>query len=300
MKKLFIRIFIFILFFTIIDHGIGTCFDILVANAKGGDTGRNNYIVDKTQAEIILFGSSRCVHHYDPRIIQNSLHMSCYNAGRDGNGILMMYPYYKMMSMRYQPKLIIYDLSDFDVQEDDHTKYLEWLRQFYGRQEVNNVVFKINSNERYKMICHSYRYNGKGLQIIADDIHPMQHDIMGYKPLSGIMKYDHKLAISNNHFQKDIDPLKKNYLIRLILDCKKNGTKLIFMVSPSFRHAYLSEYYTAIMSLCRCYHVPFLYYQNDKQFIFNRCYFKDSAHMNNVGAELYTKKVVFEIKKYLN
>lgn len=288
------------LFFCLIDQGIGKCFDILVANAKNGDTGRNNYIVNKTQAEIILFGSSRCDHHYDPRIIQKSLNMTCYNAGRDGNGILMMYPYYKMMSMRYQPKLIIYDLSDFDVEEDDHTKYLEWLRQFYGRHEVNKVIYEINSNERFKMICHSYRYNGKGLQIIADNIHPMQYDILGYKPLFGVIAYNHKSSNVNHHMQKNIDPLKKSYLIRLILDCKNNGTRLVFMVSPSFEHAYRSEYYNAIQGLCRQYHVPFLYYEDDKTFIYNRSYFKDHAHMNNVGAELYTKKVMSEIKKYLN
>lgn len=140
MKKLFLKLFLFALLFVVLDQAIGKGLAVLASKPKGGDTGRNIEVADRTTADIILFGSSRCVHHYDPRLLTDSFGLSCYNAGRDGNGILMLYPYYRMLSSRYRPKLIVYDLSIFDVGEDDHTKYLEWLRQFYGRPTVVPIV----------------------------------------------------------------------------------------------------------------------------------------------------------------
>lgn len=294
MKRLFIKLLVFALLFIAIDQAIGAGFSTLIAKARGGDTGKNNEIADRTTASVILFGSSRCDHHYDPRIIADSLGMTCYNAGRDGNGILLMYPYYRMLSSRYQPRLVIYDLSGFDVAEDDHTKYLEWLRQFYGRAFVDSMVWDINPDERYKMLCRSYRFNGKGLQLIGDAIHPMQQDILGYKPLYGTIPYEPTPIPAEG--QKPIDPFKEKYLIRLIQDCKRNGTRLIFTFSPSYGQTWHSPYHDALRRLFRRYHVPFLYHQNDKRFVMNRRYFKDSSHLNHVGAEAYTRMVASEIK----
>lgn len=296
MKKLFIKLSIFAIIFIVIDIAIGKGLSTLIAKTKGGETGKNNEIVDRTTADILLFGSSRCDHHYNPQIITDSLGMSCYNAGRDGNGILLMYPYYAMLSKRYQPKLIIYDLSVFDVAVDNHTKYLEWLRLFYGRPIVNSMVCAINPDEKYKMLCQSYRFNGKSLQIISDAIHPIQQDISGYKPLHGTMSYEPKKANPIDTVQKPIDPFKKIYLIKFINDCKKNGTKLIFMISPSYGQKLRSPYYHAISELCHQYNVPFLYHQTDSNFVNNKQFFIDSSHLNSLGAEEYTKMIVGEIK----
>lgn len=297
MKRLFTKLLLFALLFVATDFAIGRCLSVLVVRTKGGDTGKNNEIVERTTADIILFGSSRCDHHYDPRIIADSLHATCYNAGRDGNGILLMFPYYEMLSSRYHPKLIIYDLSSFDVAEDDHAKYQEWLRQFYGRPAVDSMVWAINPAERYKMLCQSYRFNGKGLQIISDAVHPIQQDILGYKPLDGILGYEPEKGTADVGSPKQIDRFKEKYLVKLMQECKRNGTKLIFIVSPTYGHEQHSPYYSALSRLCRTHGVPFLYYQSDNRFIHNRKYFRDVVHLNHVGAEAYTKAVVSEIKR---
>ena len=157
----------------------------------------------------------------------------------------------------------------------------------------------INPTERYKMMCHAYRYNGKGLQIISDAIHPVQQDILGFKPLVGALDYAPKKDTSPVSVQKPIDKFKEKYLIRLIQDCKRKGTKLVFYVSPMYGQEKRSVYYDAIVSLYRKYDVPFFYHQTDKRFVYNRNYFKDGVHLNNIGAEQYTKLVVTEIKGVL-
>lgn len=298
MKKLLIKLSILAILFVAIDWAIGKTISSISIKAIGGDTGRHNEIANHTTADIILFGSSRCIHHYNPYIISDSLGLSCYNAGQDGNGILMLYPYYKMLSSRYHPKLIIYDLCFFDVGEDEHSKYIEWLRQFYGRPEVDSVVWDINPNERYKMMCKAYRYNGKGLQVIADAVHPMSQSYRGFKPLFGSIKYTPEDEDTSKYtIQKPIDPLKEKYLVRLIKDCQKNKTRLVFMVSPTYGRVQRFEYYNAISTLCQKYNVPFFYNENNRRFILNKKLFQDKVHLNNTGATEYTKLVVKEIKQ---
>lgn len=297
MRKLFFRLFVFAILFIVIDQAIGFGLSTLVLRAKGGDTGRNNVIANSVKADIVLFGSSRCDHHYDPRIFTDSTGMSCYNAGHDGNGILMLYPYYKMMASRYTPKLIIYDLSSFDVAKDDYSKYLQWLRQFYGRPVVDSMVWDINPREKYKMVSQAYRYNGKALQIVADAIHPMQKDILGFKPLSGVIKHSYEKDTASAPTQIHIDPFKQKYLLRLITDCKHSGTKIVFVVSPTYGQQNRSAYFRAISDMCRRNNVPLLYYQTDRRFIHNPQYFSDKVHLNATGADAYTKTVVSEMRE---
>lgn len=298
MKKLFFRIFIFIVPFVIIDQAVGTVLSSLTAKAKSGDNWRNNYILRDMKADVVLLGSSRCIHHYNPNIIEDSLHMSCYNAGHGANGILMMYPYYKVISKRYHPKLIIYDVNSFDLDKDDYTKYLEWLKPYYGKPNVDSMIWAINPDEKLKLFCRSYQYNGKVFSTIANYLHSSNGLIIikGYEPMNGTVSYPPKNNEQNNIIQDSIDSFKKSYLIRLIKDCKQSGTKIVFMVSPTYGQTKHSKYYSAMSNLCKQYKVPFFYNEINRRFSLNRNYFVDGVHLNSKGADEYTKMIVSEIK----
>ena len=72
--------------------------DYVVKNIEVGGRGRDNYICDKSVDDILIFGSSRAVHHYNSSMIEDSLGMSCYNCGDDGNGIILSYGRLSMIS----------------------------------------------------------------------------------------------------------------------------------------------------------------------------------------------------------
>lgn len=67
----------------------------------------DNFISDEVDANILIFGSSRAAHHYVPSILSDSLDMSCYNCGMDGNGIIYGYGKLKTITARYYPKIVI-------------------------------------------------------------------------------------------------------------------------------------------------------------------------------------------------
>ena len=87
MKKYIAKIFIFFVIMVSLDVVVGVLSDYLVTNAKSGATQKSEYICEKTKEDILIFGSSRAVHHYNPLIIQDSLNMTCYNCGYDACGM---------------------------------------------------------------------------------------------------------------------------------------------------------------------------------------------------------------------
>ena len=74
MKKFLVKTALFIILVLVIDAALGAGFRYLVPHAKGGDTGRIEYICHRTSEDLLIFGSSRAVHHYDPFLLEDSLY----------------------------------------------------------------------------------------------------------------------------------------------------------------------------------------------------------------------------------
>ena len=84
MKSFIIKILVFAVLMLAVDMSIGKVFAILQDRAPYGNWQRFRYINDEMRDDILIMGSSRASHHYVPKIIEDSLGMSCYNCGVDG------------------------------------------------------------------------------------------------------------------------------------------------------------------------------------------------------------------------
>ena len=131
MRKFIIRLLAFLLLMFVVDRGVGLGMKYMQEHAKGGYVGHHNKIINHSDEDILIFGSSRAIHHYNPQIIKDSLAMSCYNCGQDGNGIILFYGWWQLMKERHTPKLVIYDINPgFDLLlGESNQKYLGWLRR---------------------------------------------------------------------------------------------------------------------------------------------------------------------------
>ena len=50
----------------------------------------DNHALKDCKADILIFGASQAQHNYNPRIIRDSLRMSCFNAGQDGGHSILL------------------------------------------------------------------------------------------------------------------------------------------------------------------------------------------------------------------
>ncbi|MCM1312934.1 MAG: hypothetical protein NC206_04670 [Bacteroides sp.] len=298
MKKFLIKLGMFVLLVVVCDVCGGLAFRYLLSHAKGGDNGRNNYIHNEMDEAVLLFGSSRCIHHYDPRIVADSLSLSCYNCGTDGNGIILFYPRFRMITERYKPHCIVYDIhAGFDLLKGEpNEKYLSWLRPYYSRVSVDSLFWDISPEERLKMWSSAYQYNSKLLQLVSDNVHPLQSDIRGYRPVDRTMEYD--VVPTDSPTAYCYDGVKLKYLERLAKECKLQGIKLVFAISPQYKNT--SDAVCApLFDIAGKYDIPVLNHFCDTSFVNNRSLFYDSVHMNRNGATEYSKLIAGELKTLL-
>lgn len=299
MKKFIVRILIFFAVVAMIDVAFGFACRYLNNHSKGGDTKHHYYIANECEHEILIFGSSRTTHHYVPAIIEDTLSMSCYNCGTEGNGIVLMYSRLKMITERYTPKIIIYDICDeFDVKCGDNMKYLYWQKRFYDREGVASVFDVVSKKERYKMYSMLYRYNESFVQMLMDNIHPQRDfDYGGYKPVYHVMGYEPR--ISEPTPIDSWDTVKYMCFINFIELCKEKNIKLIFAYSPAYS-GYKASSYSLIKTLCADYNIPLIDFYTNREICRNKEYFDDTIHMNDNGAHYFTSLFVSALKSFLD
>ncbi len=299
-----VKIAAFAVLLWVADAVVGVGCRYLLGRARGGDTGRMNYIADRMEEQLLVFGSSRAVHHYDPRILADSVGLSCYNCGQAGNGIIFCYGQYRLFRDRYVPRVIVYDVHPpFDLSEGDNERFLPWLRCFYDREGIDSIFRDVDGNKRWKERSMMVRYNEKFVYLAVDAYHPVNAYDSGYRPLEGTVAYEPKSGKGGeagaNPGPFRPDGLKLEYWRKLVSDCKARGTRLVFAVSPLYVPSGSMPEYEPLRRLARREGIPFLSHAGDSAFVGKSRYFKDSQHLNREGVEAYTRIVASELKELL-
>lgn len=288
MKKFLIKILLFFLAVAVLDAIYGLACQYMNDHSKGGGIKSRYYVCKESNEDVLIFGSSRAKHHYVPDIIEDSLGLSCYNTGEDGNGIILSYGFLKMITQRYSPKLIIYDVTGFDMYEDDNMKYLDLMKPFYHEPGIDSIFWSVNPKTRYMMLSNLYRYNTTCLSVMGNFIHPMDNYPKGYYALLNTMEYE---PVIKKPEIKRVDSLKIRYFEQFIQLSKKKELQLICCVSPTYRSPSSDDYYSPVKLICQRYDVPFLYYGDFPVLSCEKQYFQDRTHMNHFGACQYTKEL---------
>lgn len=79
MNKFLVRIVVFFMAVAIIDIIFGKCCDYMYEHSGSGDSRKINYAIRECNADVLILGSSRANHHYNPQILSDSLGLSAYN-----------------------------------------------------------------------------------------------------------------------------------------------------------------------------------------------------------------------------
>ena len=294
MKKFLINIICFCVLLIIVDRCIGGICDFLRENAKGGTTKKQIYMANELVDDVVIFGSSRATHHYVPSIIEDSLGLTCFNMGQDGNGIVLMYGRYQMLLERYNPKLIIYDIeSFFDFSANyDNSRYLDKLKEFRDKECIRKEFGElVDWKEQCNLTSKMYQNNSKLLVLVVDNILHRKLD-NGYIPLYGIVndsaKYEYKFIDS---ISWELDSVKLSLFERFVCDVKERDIPLVMFVSPIYARSARVDYVEA-EKICAKYDVPFYYLMEMDGIADDYTMFQDRTHMNNIGAEKYTREII--------
>lgn len=298
MKKFILKILLFFSIVSTLDLLFGKGMDYMYFHAKGSSIREMNDVCLDNQYDVLIMGSSRAHHHYVPEIISDSLGLSCYNTGKDGNGIILMYGIYQMILDRYKPKLIIYDVAKgFDIyenpQDQNNTRYVSLLKPYARMPHVDKIFKSLSWQEWMKTYSNLYRYNSISLSTTRDYLFERPYNSDGYSRL--VQTMDYEPTIFETEDSGVLDSLKIDYFEKFIQSVQENNSSLVCVLSPRYR-SYTTERYEPIFNLCAKYDVLMLDYYADTTFSAHREYFKDPTHMNDNGARLFSAMLANRLK----
>lgn len=299
MKKFLLYIALFIVAVCVVDVSYGRFCDYMNAHAKGGATKQRYDVCKEKQYDVLILGSSRAHHHYVPQILEDSLSLTCYNAGEDGNGIILMYGIYSMIRERYLPKYIIYDVEPtFDIYKYDkdanRIRYLALQKPYFREAGLSSIFKDISMPEYYKVHSGLYRYNSEIFPLAVDYFvgRPMASN--GYVPMTGVMTKKPS-ANKGKDSPSEIDSVKLAYFEKFIHLTSEDGVKLIVIASPKYG-ATSSSILSPIFDICRKESVQVFDYYYDTIFMDHKEFFKEPMHLNNEGAHYFSKVLAKDIK----
>lgn len=297
MKKYLLHILLFFGIVAIVDVGFGLVCDWLQHHAKGGMTKRIQQTAFIQKADVVVMGSSRAHHHYVSSILADSLGMTAYNAGVDGNGIVLASGLYELMAERYSPKVILYDVEPaFDInvyaEDGNNTRYIGWLRPFVSNSGVCDIVKRVDPSEQFKTMSALFRYNSKAPDLVKDMFAISDYTEDGFAPMYGEMKTE---PVKNNGGgPSQIDTLKINMLEEFVAKLSKSNTRLILMASPKYG-AMTSEIFNPVKAICNKYGVEFWDFYCTTEFQ-KLDYFKEPMHLNEQGATAFSYYLAYKLK----
>lgn len=294
MKKFLINIFFFLCLFVIVDFLLGIALDYFASHAKTGQAYKNYEIAETANPDILILGSSRAVHHYVPDKFEDSIGLSTYVAGQDGNGIILMNPIMHHISNRHKPRIIIYDITpSFDLYDDDPHTYLRYLRLLKGKSAyTDSLIHVIDPTEILKLHSRLFQYNSSPLSLVKCFFKKTNEFDRGYRPFFGSLAINTVPQLDTS--VHPVSALKLNLFRELIKYCHDNDIKLYFTVSPYYNAAANSTSISrdsALSAMIDELGITVLDYSNNPAFA-NPEYFKDNDHLNNEGAKVFTDTII--------
>lgn len=300
MKKYLLHILLFFVIVAAVDVSVGAFGRYLQGHAKGGSTRQFDDLVMKDRHDVLILGSSRAHHHYDAPFLRDTLGVDVYNAGFDGNGVVLADGVLEMVLNRYKPQLVLFDVEpDFDVnvyeKDNHHTRYIKNLKPYYREGGVSEIIKDVSMDEWRKVQSGLIRYNTEILGMAVDNLIDRGMDRRGFQSLSGKMEKDPEPKAPK---KEELDPFKLAYVEKLIVLCQSNDVPLVLVGSPKYGKTD-SEALRPVKDIANKYEVPFLDYYADPSFMAHKEWFKEPMHLNSEGARVFSKMIAQEISELL-
>jgi hypothetical protein len=300
LKKIFLNLTIIAIIVFVLDFAIGKTLRYFYFKQTSGYQYRTTYAFDETKADILIFGSSRANHHYVPGIFEDSLKMTFYNTGRDGNGTVFETAILRSVLKRYTPKIVVFDFyGDFKKDADPYDWVPSLLPYYRTHKEIRDLILKKNPLEKIKLISEIYPFNSQILSIGIGNLKINQSrntDDKGYVPLYTVWQYE-KDSVEDN-IPYDVDHDKVIAFQELIRLAKKSGTRVFVVFSPLYKKFNTIQELDICRDICLTENIPFYDLSKDSLFTDNKI-FRDDEHLNHTGALLFSGIITHKISQHI-
>ena len=276
------------------DFAVGAFSKKLILSVPDVGVNQTNAVqaMFKRNVDVLILGPSSANHHYNCKIIEDSLGMTVYNAGRDGQNIIYAAMVLAAIVERNAPKKVFLDMSSVML-DGEWNSHLSDMYCFYGMSnQVDSIIRDVSSwQDRFNLHLNLYRYNNTWPGIVNGYLAKTQEDMNGYRPMP-VQNGEMKSSFSKRHFIAD--SMDVEYLNHIVALCKKKQIDLVVCASPSLNvsggnfHRFMKDY-------CDKNQLSYLNWNGDTAYINHPELFYDMSHLNTIGADKFTKELVYKI-----
>ena len=298
LKRIVINVFLVVIVVFILDFSIGKVLSHYYFKAVAGENYDIIYGMEKTHADVLVFGSSRANHHYVPKVFKDSLDLDCYNTGKDGSPLLYQNAILKSVLKRYTPKVIILEYLGGKQELENAYDQLSYLTPFYDRhEEIRDIVELKGPFEKVKLLSEAYAFNSEIYYTFRNTVYKEKRKTdNGYKPELGFWQQKIDTVNSFQPYDK-MDIAIEESLKDFLSLAKISGSNIVVVCSPMYLYYTHNQGIDYMKQLCNEKKIPFWDYSNDTLFLNNRKYFHDPMHLNHNGAILFSNILAGRIKK---
>jgi hypothetical protein len=303
------RLLLFLLLLAAVDYGLGRVIDHFFRKTLYGENwSKENWLLSRPY-DVVCFGSSRTFRHYIPAIMQDSLGLSVFNAGANGQYLYYAYALEQLVLERYTPQVIVLDLLPNYVTKaesaEEELGRMSSLAPYASHPVVAGLLTSGKFNEKLKLRSRLYRYNSRLLSLAANYFNQPGAMDNGFV-------YVGKSKFRPLHpFPDDLDenpavvydPERIKVLKKFIRSAQEREIQVVLSFSPTATP--LSPKIEEILSfyerLAQETGAPFIKFVSaEHPRFYDQTLYSDLIHMNELGGRAFTPLFTAELKKVLS
>lgn len=262
----------------------------------------------RVNSDVLIYGSSRAYVHINPIQIQDSLQVSCYNFGVNGQNFRIQYlRHLEYMEHNPKPKTIIVSVDIFSLQKVANLFNYRQFLPYLDKENVQKYTSAYNGFNTFDYYLPLVKYYGehdavkRAFAKFDEEPPHQQFRLRGYHPVARDWNTDFSKAKTKKlSYTLEIDASVQQLFEEFLTDCQEKNIQVILVYTPIYKegqqyvenHENIVSYY---QKLANDLHIPFLNYL-EHDICANRDYFYNSTHLNKKGSILFTNILIQDLK----
>jgi hypothetical protein len=293
MKVFLVRLAVLAVLFFTIDYFAGKMLEKGYYHVKSGTIYQSIYGLESSKEDILILGASEVKHGMISSQFEDSLGLSCYNLGFDGNNIYYQYALLREILKRHKPGIVVISSTIAAENENTVVSLLPLSKKY---SQIREMVSEISPLEKVKLLSNAYAFNSLTLNIIQGHLAP-EPPTKGYRPL---FEGEKNMKLESRDYVIETSARSLEYFGKFINLAKSAGCKVVVVNTPKYFINLNFHKTTDIKTLVQDAHITYLDYENDTTYINHRDMFYDGVHLNHKGAVSFTGHFISDIRQRLN
>jgi hypothetical protein len=310
--KLIILSLVFVILFFFLASITDALLTSFLRNSKHDDfTTWTKVIEGNASSDIVVFGSSRAMVHFDCVYIETKMDKTCVNLGLNGSGPIMQKP---LMDLYYENNskpnttVISLDVTSFvDKQEGDVYNPPQYMPYLSNSTVFNNLTNIDKTYWKYKIPLYDFA-------IYKENLHIAIKTALGQDPDWRIRRDAQGFASMNTPWDGEFDTFKNKYpdgisyevniekvkiVSEMIATAKENSENVVLVFPPVYEEFYKylnnkDEILSTFTALSRSYDVKLVSFK-ESTISSEKDNFYNSQHLNANGAKKFNEVLVSQL-----